>query len=316
MGNVNAKSILITGGTGVIGRHTARRLSQLGHTVRILSRRRNPDVPLLRDVHNVQFAQGDVREPASLHAAMQGCDVAVLSHQFQNFPVENPKQNETFDAVDRTGTEHCVQAAQAAGVGHIVYISGIALGNPNPPHPGVTAKLAAERAVFNSGISSISLRVNVVYAPDDKYFPKLASAAKWSPFVPVFGKGDSICAPIHVDDVAEAIACAIESDKTGVVSVCGPDEVTWKELLMMVAQAGASGRRMPLHISQSLLNIAGGIGERLPRPLLSRQAVTFATQFNQRCQPPNCDAVFGMTLMSLHEGIAKAFGRKGEGEKV
>lgn len=304
-------TVLITGGTGVIGRHTARRLCQLGHTVRILSRRHNPDVPLLRDVPNIQFAQGDVREPASLHAAMQGCDVAVLSHQFQNFPVENPKRNETFDAVDRAGTEHCVQAAQAAGVRRIVYISGIALSNPNPPHPGVTAKLAAERAVFNSGLSSISLRVNVIYAPDDKYFPKLASAARWSPFVPVLGKSDSICAPIHVDDVAEAIARAVDSDKTGVVSVCGPDEVTWKQLLLMVAQTGAGGRRIPLHIPQTLLNIAGGIGERLPRPLLSRQAVTFATQFNQRCQPPNCDAAFGMTLMSLHEGVAKAFGEKG-----
>lgn len=307
---MNAKTILITGGTGVIGRHTARRLSQANHTVRILSRRANPDVPLLRDLPNLQFAQGDVREPASLHAAMQGCNVAVLSHQFQNFPVENPKRNETFDAVDRAGTEHCVQAAQAAGVHRIVYISGIALGNPNPPHPGVAAKLAAERAVFNSGLSSISLRVNVVYAPDDKYFPKLASAARFSPLVPVFGKGDSVCAPIHVDNVAEAIARAVESETTGIVSVCGPDEVTWKELLMAVAQAGAGGRRIPLHIPQALLNIAGGIGERLPTPLLSRQAVTFATQFNQRCQPPNCDAAFGMSLMSLREGVAKAFGRK------
>jgi NADH dehydrogenase len=239
---VNAKTILITGGTGVIGRHTARRLSQLGYTVRILSRRRNPDVPLLRDCANIEYAQGDVREPASLHAAMQGCDAVVLSHQFQNFPVENPRRNETFDAVDRAGTEHCVQAAQAAGVRRIVYVSGIALGNPNPPHPGVTAKRAAEQAVFNSGISSISLRVNVVYAPDDKYFPKLAAAAKWSPFVPVFGKGDSVCAPVHVDEVAEAIAHAVVSEATGMVSVCGPDEVTWKQLLLQVAQAGAGGR--------------------------------------------------------------------------
>ena len=305
------KTILITGGTGLIGRHTVRRLSQQGHTVRILSRRAHPAVPLLHGLPNIQFAQGDVREPASLVTAMQGCDAAVLSHQFQNFPVENPKRNETFDAVDRAGTENCVQAAQDAGVQRIVYISGIALGNPNPPHPGVTAKRAAEQAVFNSGLSSISLRVNVVYAPDDKYFPRLAAAAKWSPFIPIFGKGDSICAPVHVDEVAEAIARAVDSDTAGIVSVCGPDEVTWKELLLTVAQTCAGGRKIPVHIPQSLLYIAGGIGERMPTPLLSRQAVTFATQFNQRCQPPNCDAAFGMRLMALAEGVAKAFGEKG-----
>ena len=305
---MKAKNILITGGTGVIGRHTARRLSQQGYTLRILSRRATPDVPLLHDCPNIEFVQGDVREPASLLHAMQDCDAAVLSHQFQNFPVENPKRNETFDAVDRAGTEHCVQVAQAAGVQRIVYISGIALSNPNPPHPGMAAKFAAEQAVFSSGISSISLRVNVVYAPDDKYFSKLAAAARWSPFVPVFGRGDTICAPAHVNDVAEAITHAIDSNMNGIVSVCGPDEVTWKELLLKVAQAGAGGRKIPLHILQSLLNIAGGIGEWLPTPLLSRQAVTFATQFNQRCAPPNCDAAFGMELMTLAEGIRKAYG--------
>lgn len=302
-------TVLITGGTGVIGRHAARRLSQHDHTVRILSRRQTPDVPLLRDLPRIEYVQGDVREPASLHAAMQDIEVAVLSHQFQNFPVENPKRNETFDAVDRAGTEHCVQAAQAAGVRRIVYLSGIALSNPNPPHPGVTAKLAAEQAVFNSGLSSISLRVNVVYAPDDKYFPRLAHAARWSPFVPIFGKGETICAPIHVNDVVEAIARAVEGEQAGVVSVCGPNEVTWKALLLAVAQAGG-GRKIPLHIPQSLLYLAGGIGERLPTPLLSRQAVTFATQFNQRCQPPNCDAVFDMPLMTLAEGVQAAFGRR------
>lgn len=303
--------ILITGGTGVVGRHAARLLSTRGHRVRILSRRANPDVSLLRGCPNIEYAQGDVRDPASLANAFAGCDAVVLSHQFQNFPVENPKRNETFDAVDRMGTENCVRAAQRAGVQRLVYISGIALNNPNPPHPGVSAKLAAERAVFDSGLSALSLRVNVVYAPDDKYFPRLARAARWSPFVPIPGDGQSRCAPIHVDDVAQAIAYAVERTEVGgIVNACGPDEVTWKALLLAVAQAGAEGRRkMPLHIPQSLLTFAGLIGERLPTPLLSREAVVFATRFDQSCHDGvNCDQAFGFRVMSLQEGLRQAFG--------
>lgn len=302
--------ILITGGTGVIGRHAARLLDERGHHVRILSRRARPDVPLLRGRANVEFVQGDVRDPASLASAFDGCDAAVLSHQFQNFPVENPRRNETFDAVDRLGTENCVRAAQRAGLRRLVYISGIALSNPNPPHPGVRAKLAAEEAVFAGGISAIALRVNVVYAPDDKYFPLLARAARWSPMVPIPGDGRSRCAPIHADDVARAIAYAVErTDIGGAINVCGPDEVTWAALLLAVAQAGAGGRRrMPLHIPQSALMLAGAIGERLPTPLLSREAVVFATQFDQTCRSGvNCDEAFGFRVMGLREGLRKAF---------
>jgi NADH dehydrogenase len=307
-------NVLITGGTGVIGRHAARLLAERGHGVRILSRRPTPDVPLLRGLPNVTFAQGDVRDPASLAAAFEGCDAAVLSHQFQNFPVENPKRAETFDAVDRLGTENCVRAALAAWKhpelveGRLVYISGVALSHPNPPHPGVTAKLAAERAVFESGLSAIALRVNVVYAPDDKYFPKLARAARFSPVVPIFGNGQSRCAPIHVADVAQAIAHAVERPEVGgIVGVSGPDTVTWKMLLLTAAEVGAGGKRWPLHIPQRLLMAVGALGERLPTPPLSRAAVIFATQFDQSPTQPNCDAVFGFRVMGLREGLQRAF---------
>ncbi|MFC1465350.1 MAG: NAD-dependent epimerase/dehydratase family protein [Candidatus Brachytrichaceae bacterium NZ_4S206] len=303
-------AILITGGTGLIGRHAAKLLCERGHAVRVLSRRAKPDVPLLRGLP-IEYVQGDVRDPISLGPAFAGCDGAVLSHQFQNFPVENPKRNETFDAVDRAGTAHCVSAARQAGVQRLVYISGIALGNPNPPHPGVRAKLAAEHAVFESGISSVALRVNVVYAADDKYFPRLARAARWSPFVPIPGTGASRCAPVHVDDVARAIAYAVERTAIGgVVNVCGPDEVTWKALLLVVAQAGSGGRRkIPMHIPQSLLFLAGWIGERLPAPLLSRDAVVFATQFDQSCRDGvGCVEAFGFCPIGLREGLRQAFG--------
>ncbi len=301
---------LIPGGTGLIGRHAAKLLCERGHTVRILSRRARPDVPLLHRLR-IEYVQGDVRDPASLAPAFAGCDAAVLSQQFQNFPVENPKRNETFDAVDRAGTEHCVAAARQAGVRRLVYISGIALGNPNPSHPGIRAKLAAEQAVLGSCISSIALRVNVVYAADDKYFPRLVRAARWSPFVPIPGAGTARCAPVHVDDVARAIAHAIErSTISGVVNVCGPDEVTWKELLLAVAQVNAAGqRKIPVHIPQLLLLLAGWIGERLPTPALSRDAVIFATQFDQSCRNGiSCTEAFGFQPIGLREGLRIAFG--------
>jgi nucleoside-diphosphate-sugar epimerase len=307
--------VLITGGTGLIGRHAARALAARGHAVRVLSRRAAPHVSLLRDAP-VAYHQGDVRLPDSLPAAFEGCDAVVLSHQFQNFPVENPRRAETFDAVDRLGTLHCVRAAQAAGVRRLVYVSGIALNNPNPPHPGIRAKLSAEQAVLESGISSVALRVNVVYASDDKYFSRLARAARWSPLLPILGRGQARCAPVHVDDVARAIALAVERPEvTGLVNVCGPDEVTWRAFMLAVAQAAAPRRRwIVLPIPQPLLMLAGAIGERLPTPLFSRDAVTFITQFDQSCRTGRgCEEAFGFRPQPLAVGLRAAFQRQSPG---
>lgn len=301
--------VLVTGGTGLIGRHAVARLQARGHAVRVLSRRACPDVPLLRGLP-VEFVQGDVRDPTTLDAACAGCDAVVLSHQFPRFPVENQRRNETFDAVDRQGTTHCVQAAQANGVRRLVYVSGSALSAPNPDHPGIRAKRAAEQAVLSSGISAVSLRVNVVYAADDPRFARYARWAQRLPFVVVLGDGRNRCAPIAVEDVAEAIASAVERPEvTGVLSVCGPQEVSWRQFLQRVGEAAAGAPRCAVHIPRWALWLAGALGERLPRPLFSRDAVVFITDFEQACPPPGVEAALGVQVTPLEVGLRRAFGR-------
>lgn len=300
--------VLITGGTGLIGRQTAIALHARGHDVRVLSRRPRPDVPLLRGVP-IEFVQGDVRDPRRLGAAFAGCDAAVLSHQFSNFPVEDPRREETFDAVDRRGTVHCVQSAQAAGVRRLVYVSGSALSAPNPEHPGIRAKRAAEQAVLDSGISALVLRVNVVYAADDPRFSRYARLVRAIPFAPIPGDGRSRCAPIPVEDVASAISAAVErAEVTGVISVCGAQEVNWCTFLLHLSRAATGAPRLAVHIPRWLLWLAGLLGERFPRPLFSRDAAVFIADFEQACSPPNCDVALGVHLTPLEIGLKRAFG--------
>ncbi len=298
--------ILITGGTGVIGRHAAKALQARGHTVRLLSRRANPQVALLRGLL-MEYAVGDVRDESTLQQAIAGCDAIVLSHQFPRFPVEDAKRHNTFQEVDQMGTENVVRVAKRLGVQRLVYISGSGVGSANiASHPGIAAKLAAERAVFESGLSAVSLRISVVYAPDDKYFPMLAKAAKFSPFVPVFGDGASRCQPIYVGDVAAVITSTIEQTHiTGIVDVGGPDVVTWRQLLLTAAEVATGARKFALPIPNAVLNVAGWLGEKFSPPLFSRGAAQFI-QFESVCSGPDIASVFGMQPMALRAGLRLA----------
>jgi uncharacterized protein YbjT (DUF2867 family) len=67
--------VLVTGGTGFVGSHSVAALLRSGHEVRLLVRSPQRIAPALEPVgvHEVDWAEGDVTDPASVERAMKGC---------------------------------------------------------------------------------------------------------------------------------------------------------------------------------------------------------------------------------------------------
>jgi uncharacterized protein YbjT (DUF2867 family) len=128
-------TVLVTGGTGVLGRDVTRRLTAAGHTVRVLSRNMSPAPPA------VQVATGDLRTGAGLGEATTGVDAIVHC-------ASDPRN---FTEVDVDGTARLLAAARRSGVTpHLVYISIV--GVDRIPWAYYRAKLAAERLIAEAGL--------------------------------------------------------------------------------------------------------------------------------------------------------------------
>lgn len=128
--------ILLTGGTGFLGRLLAANLAR-DHQLRLLIREGSSrsNFPA-----NVEFATGDVTAPASLEAAAAGCDL--LLHAAALVKILAPR--EQFDRVNVGGLENVLAAAKASGVARTVYVSSfIALG-PTEGGPGGVLDESAE----------------------------------------------------------------------------------------------------------------------------------------------------------------------------
>src|SRR6185295_17922971 len=129
--------ILVTGGTGFLGRRTVGELAARGHALRLLvrsgsSRERFPD--------GVECATGDVTDRASLVAAAAECE-AIL-HMAALVKILAPAAE--FDRINVGGLENVLAAATGVGVSKIVYVSSfIALG-PTENGPGGTLDESAE----------------------------------------------------------------------------------------------------------------------------------------------------------------------------
>ncbi|MEW5987485.1 MAG: NAD(P)H-binding protein [Chloroflexota bacterium] len=140
----NAQVVLVTGGTGVLGREVVARLARAGYPVRPMSR--GPARRQL-DAANVEWAQADLLTGAGLAEAVTG--VGTIVHAASN-PFQQTKQ------VDVEGTGRLLEQARAAGVSHLVYISIV--GIDRVPLNYYRHKLAAEKVIEQAGVPYSILR--------------------------------------------------------------------------------------------------------------------------------------------------------------
>ncbi|MGO9604826.1 MAG: SDR family NAD(P)-dependent oxidoreductase [Candidatus Binataceae bacterium] len=302
------KVIAIAGGSGFIGRAIVRRLAAIaGLTVRVISR--NPDAARarLKDVR-AEFVRGDITDPASLSDALAGAHCIVSSVQFDGYPVENPRRGLTFERIDLGATLALLEAAKKSGVAQFIYISGAAA-DENSAHPGFRAKGKAERAIRESGVTYTVLRPSLVYGPEDSVVNGLAKALRFAPVFGVPGTGRQKVQPVFVEDVAACVALAIAGrGRNGIYEIGGPDLMAFDDLMRLIMEI--TGRPRPIfHIPEAMMRAAGAIAEKLPKPMLSRDAATFVTADNA-CDIGPLVKEFGIQLTPARQGLAYLARRK------
>ncbi|MBB5806893.1 uncharacterized protein YbjT (DUF2867 family) [Saccharothrix ecbatanensis] len=189
-------SILVTGGTGTLGRLVTPLLAEAGGKVRLLSRQ--PHEP----VDGVEYVTGDLVKDEGLDAAVYGAEVIVHL-------AGGPKG-------DAEATANLVRAAsKAGGVRHLVYISVI--GADRVPLGWFGGKLGAERAVVESGLPWTTLRAAQFH---DLVLTVVEKMAKL-PVVPV--PGGLRFQPVDARDVADRLVGLALGEPAGLVpDLAGP----------------------------------------------------------------------------------------------
>jgi uncharacterized protein YbjT (DUF2867 family) len=293
--------VAVAGASGLIGRAIVRRLATIPG-IRIRGMSRAPERARQRlELANLEWVRAEVTEPTTLPNALSGADAIVSAVQFEGYPVENPRKGLTFERVDYGGTVALLDAAKKAGVTRFIYISGAAA-DEQATHPGFRAKGRAERAIRESSLSYTIFRPSLIYGPEDKVLNSFAKLLKFAPVFGVPGTGQQKVQPLLVDDLAACVAMAIDGKGANrIFEIGGPDLMTFDEMIRVLMEV--SGRRRPIiHIPEGLMRAGAAMLEKLPTPLLSRDAVTFVTADNATDIGPLL-AEFGIQLTPMREGL-------------
>ncbi len=291
--------IVVTGGTGFIGREVVRQLLDLGQDQVTVTTRTPDHDPWRGRVRLVQAFAGDA---LSLGRVFQGADVVVQAIQFPNHPVEDPSRGWTYLEVDGRGTAVAAQTAKKLGVRRFVYLSGAGAGQGRP-QPWYRAKDQAEAAIRETGMEFACLRSSWVYGPGDRSMNRFVSFCRHLPVVPVIGDGQAPCWPVHVEDLAGAVvACVRREEAAGkMLEVGGPERLSMDDVVRTIARV-LGKRRLILHHPVGLMKLVARVMLLLPKPFLSPGAVDFVTQVVEMDPRPAADFL-GLSFRTLEAGL-------------
>ena len=251
-------TVLVTGGTGFVGSAVARVLKNAGFAVRVLARPSSPRHQLAGS--DVEFCEGDLREPDSVAEAM--ADIRYLFHVAADYRLWARDPREIMET-NVSGTRIVMEQALRAGIERIVHTSSVATISPHPQglaadetmplaeaqgigaykRSKIAAERLVERLVAERGLPAVIVNPSTPVGPRDVRPTPTGRIIIESACGRIPGFVDTGLNLVHVDDVAAGHLAALLRGKIGERYILGGQNVFFSEILANIARI--VGRRPP-----------------------------------------------------------------------
>ncbi|MFE0755961.1 NAD-dependent epimerase/dehydratase family protein [Inquilinus sp. NPDC058860] len=258
-------TIFLTGASGYIGGAVALRLVKDGHRIRGLVR--SPDKAARLQALGIEPVRGELSDTALLAREAKAADAVVNA----------------ADSDDRTAVEAFLDALAGSGK-PFLHTSGTSVvaddargewasdriydeDTPVEPVPGKAARVAIDRLIVDAagrGVRSVVLCNSLIYGTgpglhaDSVQIPTLVAAARTSGVVRHVGRGLNIWSNVHVDDMAELYALALDRAPAGAFTYVENGEASFAEAAAALARRLGLGAPQPWPIDDAVATLGFG----------------------------------------------------------
>lgn len=274
---MTSKRVTVFGGSGFLGRQIVKSLAAEGMNIRVGVRHpeRASFLERFGRGRQIELVHADVRDESTVAAAVKqsASVVNTVGHYVE-------KGEPTFDAVHREGALHVARQAGRAGAERLIHISGLGA-DPTSDSPYVRARGVGEVLVKKAFEGVTILRPSVIFGPDDSFFNTLASIARKTPVLPLFGMGGTNLQPVYVGNVAEACVRVLANRSTAgnIYELGGPRVYTYKNLLQLLLKQ-LERRRFLAPVPFVVWDTLAALMAFLPNPPLTRDQVMLMKRDN------------------------------------
>lgn len=240
--------ILVTGGTGFIGRNLIRSLVKAEKKVRVLLRpsKVSPNFP--KGI-SVEAAVSSFSDERSLKASLKDVDTI-----FHLAGAERAGLKGNLNQIDIEGTSNLLKAARNSGVRRIYYVSHLGA-DRSSAYPVLKAKGIAENWIIDSGIPYTIFRTGAVFGPGDQFTLPIRNLLKLSPgFILIPGDGGNLLQPLWIEDLVTCLMLALDDDRklNKVLEMGGLETLTYLEIIHLI-MATTGIKRIPLSVTPQFL---------------------------------------------------------------
>ncbi len=291
--------VSLIGATGFVGSHISEHLLAAGHSLRVMVRPSDTPRPAWLDA--CESVSGDVASADDITDCLAGCDAVIYLIGILR---EDPARGITFDELQRRGVERTIEAARASGVRRFLLMSANGVKADGTPYQ--RTKFEAEEALRYSDLDWTIFRPSVIFGDPHgqmEFCTQLKRDIIDSPLpAPLFypgilplNAGAFQLAPVAVTDVAAAFAQALTDAQTisQTYALCGPEALSWREILTTIAAACGKTKFM-LPAPAFAVQTAASVLDRFPWFPITRDQITMLLEGNA-CDGDNGFERLGIT---------------------
>jgi NADH dehydrogenase len=288
--------VLVTGGSGYVGREVVASLASAGHQVRALVHRRHDTLP-----DGVEQVHGDVTDVDSLAPAAEGCEaivhlVAILDGS-----------DAEFEAVNAGGPRNVVAVARAHGITRIAHMCALGVSEQHAPLTRYWGtKYAGKLAITGSGLDWTVIEPSFVFGRNGGALKAFESLIRL-PLAPVIGNGRYRHQPVWLGDVATAFARVLERPETigQVIPLGGPQVFTFDQLLDELARVTGRPPRRKLHAPARVVIAQTPLLRHLPPPLRVTREQIVMLLAGSECDLGQMRSALGIEPASIAEAYTR-----------
>ena len=265
------KKVLIFGGSGQIGRHLIRRLTNKNYLVTVVTRNLHQKGTVLRLGGNpgyVEIIEANIFDEEKLNDLFKDKDICI---NLVGIISENKKNK--FKNIHTYFPTLLSKKCEEFKLKQFIHISALGVDKAKDSKYA-TSKLAGEKNILENFSKTTILRPSVVYSVDDNFTTNLMTLLSLLPVFPLYYEGKTKFSPIHVSELCEIILeiiekCIIEK----IVECVGPEELSFKEILKKLLFSIEKKRilfNLPLFLAKIIIFFL----EKLPKPLITQDQLT------------------------------------------
>ena len=301
---MKGKNCLIFGGSGQIGRHLIRKLTQNDYRVIVVTRNIHQKGHIIKTQGNagyIDIVEANIFDEAKIKSLFERADICI-----NLIGILYEKKRSSFKNIHTLFPSLLAKLSKQNKLKHLIHLSALGVSEATDSEYA-RSKLDGEKEILKNFPLSTILRPSLVYSSSDNFSTSMMTLLNRLPVFPLYYSGKTLFMPIHAKDLVEIIFNVVSKNTNSQIIECvGPETMTFKEILEKLLKL-IGKRRLLLPVPLIFGKTIAKVFQLMPKPLLTEDQLRLLKYDNVASGKYKTNIDIGLPAKSLFESEVEKY---------